>query len=432
MYNRIPRAFYYMEWWRPFRSFFQAFLPSWNKVDKVPGFEEAFKEKFNFKHVVATSHARISLYFCLKSHSFLEGQEVLMTPINLPDMVNVIRALGLKERFVDINKHDFSIDLNDARKKITPQSKFLFLTHLNGIVPNMDEITAFALEKNLILIQDCTQNVDCLYKGKKLEEFSELSFMSLCDLKVIHTHMGSMLISQNNERLDIIKGLMEKELTPLKRSYFFRFLLEDFIAVFILNRYFFSLIIYPFLSFFTKILGPREFENLTSGRGIKIVGLYMFKGLFGGGGNVLKKTIPKEMLYQYCNLQAKVGLARLEKFREIDQKRIENGRALENKINEKRYFPPFPEGSRHVFWKFPVTYDYYRDFQSYLFKRGVDIARSNLPCLSTVKEFSSNDKTPVAEYLVSHTVYIPIHPYIKEKEINLIADMINRYPFLNE
>ncbi|MCK5073163.1 MAG: DegT/DnrJ/EryC1/StrS aminotransferase family protein [Bacteriovoracaceae bacterium] len=425
---KIPRAIYYMDFFEPLKSLFKWFSGKGKSGPKVQEFEEAFKQLFGHEHLTIMPHARVSLYFCLKSYEYDLGDEVLMTPVNLPDMVNMIRICGLRERYVDINRHDYSIDLEDAKNKLSTRTKFLFVTHLNGIVPDMDAILKFAGDHNLILIQDCTQSIDCRYNGKRLETYSELSFMALCDLKVIHTHMGGMIVSQNSERLKRIKKIADAELLPLSPKYLFRFVAEDMIANILLNRVLFSIIIFPIMRFLTIMLGANNIQGLTRGDGLKIGNIIILKSIFGGGGNLLRESVPDYMLYRFSTLQAEIGLKRLRKFKEIDQKRIENSKKFHEFLDiGDKYTAKYEDDRTHVYWKFPIIVKDYERLHDHLCRFGIDSARSNLPCLSTLEHFKGGDQTPNAEFMVNSSLYIPLHYYLNDKEISFIAGKVTEF-----
>lgn len=393
----------------------------------VSRFEEELGEFLDLPHLYCLSHARICLYFALKSYDFEKDDEVLMTPINLPDMVNMIRILGLKEKFVDIKAENYSIDLEDAKKKLSSKTKFLFVTHLNGIIPNMELIKKFADENNLILIQDCTQNFGAKYKGEPLENFSELAFFALCDLKVLHTHMGGALSSTSKEKLEEVKALAKKELKPLQFSYLKKFLIEDTIACLILNRFLFNFFIFPVLKFLTFSIGNKNIQNLTSGKGIEFGSVVLLKGLFGGGGDVLTKEVPKKMLYHFSELQAKIGLKRLKNLDRVEKGRIENSHLLRSLLKIPLKYRGDHGEYAHVYWRYPIIMEEWEELQKFLMKRGIDSARSNLPCLSELKYLEDSEVTPVASRLSKNSVYLPLHYYLEKEEVYEIARLVNEY-----
>tara|TARA_Y100000590_G_scaffold469529_1_gene657620 strand:- start:59390 stop:60658 length:1269 start_codon:yes stop_codon:yes gene_type:complete len=416
-----------MDLLEPVVSLGKWFLGKAKDTDSVEKFENELASYLFLDSIKCLSHARICLYYALKSYENQEGDEILMTPINLPDMVNMIRILGLKERFVDIKRSDYSIDLVDAKNKLSEKSKFLFVTHLNGFIPNMNEIEKFASDHNLILIQDTTQNFGAKYNGMPLESFGEHSFFSLCDLKVLHTHMGGALVSNVKERKIKVEELTSNELKSLRFSYLRKFLVEDLIANLILNRIFFNFFVFPVLKLITFYVGSQNIQDLTNGKGVKFGKVVFLKGLFGGGGDVLSEEVPADMLYKYSSLQAEIGLKRLSYLERVEKRRIYFAKLCESKLTipEKNRFKRSEQ--EHVFWKFPVYCEDWITLQKYLMDRGIDSARSNLPCLSDLDYLKSSDKTPVAQALVKNSIYIPLHFYLKDDEIEFVIDAVNKY-----
>ena len=427
LWNKIPRVVYYMDLLEPLRSLFLWFMGKGKSGESVNSFERELSSYLRLPELKCLPHARICLYYALKVHDFEKGDEVLMTPINLPDMVNMIRILGLKESFCDIRRHDYSIDLEDAKTKLTPKTRFLFVTHLNGFIPDMDAIVTFAKEHKLTLIQDTTQNFGAKYKGKSLDSYGEASFFSLCDLKVLHTHMGGA-IATSSEKLKKIEGLTSRELGPLSFSYLRKFLIEDFIANLILDRLFFNLFVYPVLKFMTFQVGNQNIQDLTNGKGIKFGKVVLLKGLFGGGGDVLSNKIPDKMLYEYSELQAEIGLRRLKDLRNVEIRRISYANHLKRSVNiPKEHAVNGDEDQDHVYWKFPVISENWESLQKYLMSYGIDSARSNLPCLSKLSYLDSKDETPQAEYLLNNSLYIPLHFYLIEEEVFFIGEVLEKY-----
>ncbi|CBW27879.1 putative pilin glycosylation protein [Halobacteriovorax marinus SJ] len=425
---KIPRAYYYMNFFEPLKTCLRLVSLQHKRFSKVQEFEERYKEVFGNRYISLVSHARTGFYFCLKSLGLEEGDEILMTPINIPDMLNMARICGLKECLVDLKKETYSIDLADAQKKLSPKTRILFLTHLNGIVPNMDDIVHFCKENDLILIQDCTQIVNAKYKGRNLEEYSDYTISSLCDLKVIHTHIGGVITYSSSALKEKVDQIIERECSTMSASYFFRFLVEDMVAVILLNRVFFTFFIHPTLSMVTKLIGIDGVENFTKGKGLKIGPFYLFKGLFGGGGNVLKKSVPKGMLFSFSNLQASIGLKRLSLFKDLERRRIRNSKILYKSLaKHQSSLPSLNSSGSCVFWKFPFLTEHLEELQRYLSQRGVDSARSNLKCFNEIKEFHIKDTTPVASELSRNTLYIPAHPYLEEKDMLRISKYINDF-----
>ena len=83
------------------------------------------------KFCTLVPRGRVGLKFIL---NFIKGQnslknEVLMSPFTIFDVVNMVISENLKPDFFDISKHDFSINLNNLKKRINKNTLALILTH---------------------------------------------------------------------------------------------------------------------------------------------------------------------------------------------------------------------------------------------------------------------------------------------------------------
>ncbi|HLC89334.1 MAG TPA: DegT/DnrJ/EryC1/StrS family aminotransferase [Patescibacteria group bacterium] len=63
-------------------------------------------------------------------------------------------------------------------KKFSERTKVIMVYHQYGFPQDMNKIMAFALEKKLVVIEDCAHALDSYYQGKKLGSFSDFSIYS--------------------------------------------------------------------------------------------------------------------------------------------------------------------------------------------------------------------------------------------------------------
>ena len=87
------------------------------KGKEVKRFENLLEKHWNKEKCFTLSTCRVAFYYVLKSLNLQKDDEVLLTPIQIPDFVNVITNLGLKPVFVEIDKKTESIDILDLKKK---------------------------------------------------------------------------------------------------------------------------------------------------------------------------------------------------------------------------------------------------------------------------------------------------------------------------
>lgn len=429
MIKKIPRGVYYLSLGRILKTLVTYPFRKFSNQKKVEQFENEASLKLNSPYALAMPHARISLFYLLKHYRLDTGSEILMSPTTLPDMVNMVLLLGLKPVFIDFKDNTHTADITKAEKLLTSKSKVLYLTHLYGIIPDMDEILAFTQKNNLIFIQDCTQSYGTSFNGKAITEYATATFYSTCSLKDLHTHMGSLLCVKSATQLKAIRKETLRDFHPLSKRYFWKFLKEDLVASLALNPYIFSFFTYYVFKILFAI-DAKLIEDLIDGRGLKLGPLTLFKGLFAGSGDQRRTKIPHEMLYLFNDVQAEVGLQGLKVMDEFERMRRQNTLLLIDHLSDKAKarIPHLEEKAHHSFWRIPIYIDNQKHFEHYLFNRGIDPGKTTLPCLPHMDIFKDlNQSAPVAQKMGEHSYFLPNFHYLNEREIKYVASIINQY-----
>jgi perosamine synthetase len=429
IYKKVPRVVYYMSLIAPIKSVKVLFNRGWLKSGPIKStFEKKFAAQNNAKYAASFSHARISLYFILRAINKSGRSKILMTPINIPDMVNVIQCTGFTPEFVDLETNSYAPCLSKLEQVITGEHRVLFLTILNGIVPDLRKIKEIAKKNNLFLIIDCTQAYGAKFEELDLVDWCDAAIYALCDLKDVHTHMGGMTLTNDEELYTKLKIDAVNILKPLKIKYLFKFVIEDFLALLIINRTLFSYFFY-YLVQLGSLLGEDEIARLTSGKGLRIFNITILKGLFGGTNSIKKDFIDPHLLYSYSDYQASIGLRSLESVDEILDRRIKNTQTFLKKVNiPSEYLPRLNKNSKNTFWKLPIITTQNQRLKEYLFKNNVDSAKSNLPCLPSLKGFGFEGvEVANAEFVRENSLYIPLHHYLNEEEVLQIASLVTDF-----
>ena len=88
-----------------------------------------------------------------------KGDEIICPDFTFVSTAEVVKLLGLKAIFVDVNKDNFTIDVEKIKAAITPQTSVIIPVHLFGQCANMEEINKIAKENNLFVIEDTAQAI---------------------------------------------------------------------------------------------------------------------------------------------------------------------------------------------------------------------------------------------------------------------------------
>lgn len=105
------------------------------------------------------------------------GGEVLVSAVTIPDMLEIMRAHGLRAVPIDLDPATMAPRLHVLRRAITPATKAILAAHLFGGRIELENIAAIARERGLLLFEDCAQAYCGLaYRGHPRADVSMFSF----------------------------------------------------------------------------------------------------------------------------------------------------------------------------------------------------------------------------------------------------------------
>jgi len=140
-------------------------------------FEKELAEYFGVKHVVLSSSWTAAVHLLHLAQGLKAGDEILVPSLTaFPSIEPMIHA-GARPVFCDIDD-TYTIDPEDARKKITKRTVGILPVHLYGRPANLDAIIKLAKERGLWVIEDCAQSHGAKWRGKRLGSFTEHSAFS--------------------------------------------------------------------------------------------------------------------------------------------------------------------------------------------------------------------------------------------------------------
>ena len=120
----------------------------------------------------------------------------------------ITKQKGCKVKFVDCNKEDLCLSLEDLKKKVAiHKPKAVWVVHIGGHISfQIEEIAKFCKKKKILLFEDCAHSHGASFKNKKAGSWGDAAVYSFYATKTISTGEGGMLLSKN-------KGLMNYALS---------------------------------------------------------------------------------------------------------------------------------------------------------------------------------------------------------------------------
>ena len=140
-------------------------------------FEAELAAYFGVKHVVLSSSWTAAVQLLHIAQGLRPGDEILVPSLTAFPSIEPMIHVGAKPIFCDIDD-TYTIDPEDARKRITKKTVGILPVHLYGRPANLDAFMAMAREHNLWIIEDCAQSHGAKWNGKRVGSFTEHSAFS--------------------------------------------------------------------------------------------------------------------------------------------------------------------------------------------------------------------------------------------------------------
>ena len=175
---------------------------------KVELFEQKFKERFAPSREALTVGAGTdALHLSYILSNIKEGDEVIC-PLFTCTATNIpFLYMGAKIRFADVQPDTLNIDVNHVRELVNEKTKAIVCVHYGGLPCDMDELQSIADEWNIPIIEDAAHALGATYKGKNIGEISDYTMYSFQAIKHISTGDGGMLVVKDKEEAEKAKRI---------------------------------------------------------------------------------------------------------------------------------------------------------------------------------------------------------------------------------
>ena len=215
--------------------------PVLTQSNQVQEFEREWSAWLGVKHSVfvnSGSSANLLTIAALREHYGL-GEIIVPTLTWISDIASVIQC-GFKPVFVDIDRRTLGMDNPQVIRKITSQTKAVFLTHVLGYnalsQSLLDELAACRIP----LIEDACESYGATFDGRKLGAFGLMSDFSFYYAHHLTTVEGGMISTNHSDLYETLRMLRshgmvrESSSDELRQSYAKKYpdLHPDFIFAF--------------------------------------------------------------------------------------------------------------------------------------------------------------------------------------------------------
>jgi dTDP-4-amino-4,6-dideoxygalactose transaminase len=170
--------------------------------DPLAGLEQDWKSYFGVDYCKAHcsgTAALTSMFFAL---DLPPGSEIMVPSYTFFATIVPMRNFGLVPVFVDINPRTLNFDLDDAKRRLTPNTRAVLPVHWFGNPCDMDAINDWAGERGLVVLEDAAHAHGAKLQGKWMGSWSRMAIFSYQMTKALPALEGGMGVYQEKDDFD--------------------------------------------------------------------------------------------------------------------------------------------------------------------------------------------------------------------------------------
>ncbi len=319
------------------------------------------------KRVICVNTGTAALHLAAQSIGLKAGDEVLVPSLTFVSTFQAISATGAKPIACDIDSTTGFIDLNDAARRITPNTKAIFPVHYAGATGNLMGLYDLARSHKLRVVEDAAHAFGTSYDGKKIGSFGDIICFSFDGIKNITSGEGGAIVTSDPQVINDASDL--RLLGVMKDSE---------------KRY----------------QNQRSWEFDVTAQGWR---------------------------YHMSDIMAAIGRVQLRRFEtEFKPKRLEMAKLYRKLLADCTGIRFFEMHPGTVPFMMPIrVLDHRRDpLRKYLLENQVEVGIHYKP--NHLLSFYGGGKIslPVAETLYSELLSLPFHPQLGENDIHQVCEQI--------
>ncbi len=175
-------------------------------------FEKRIAEYTGSRYCFVVNNGTISLTLMAIAAGIKAGDQVIVPNFTMIATPNSVKMFGAEPVFVDVERETLCMDIECARRAITPKTKAIFIVTANGRYPKagIEAFQKLCDDNGLILLEDSAQSLGSWYpNGKHQGAFSLAGSFSFSAPKVISTGQGGAIITNDDDMAYKLKRLKD-------------------------------------------------------------------------------------------------------------------------------------------------------------------------------------------------------------------------------
>ena len=375
--------------------------------DTVSRFEAAFAHVFEAKRALAFPYGRSALWAFFKAFG-IKNAEIIMPAYTCVVVAHATVLSGNIPRFVDINPTDYNMNLEQVASAINERTRAIVATHLFGYPLDVDRVSTIARDgetrygHKIWVIQDCAHAFGARWKGKLVCNEGDVALFGLNISKTITSIFGGMLTTRNAELAARLRAWRDSNFVQpgMQKS---------------LRRGIYLLSVYP--AFEKHIYGLVNWLEEKTPLLDHFTKAYHLDGVI---------CLPPDYLDKMTDLEARVGLAQVQKYPEIIRCRIAHAYYYAEHLRgiPCLVLPPIVEGATYS--HYPVWVQDRRPWFAAARKVGVQLGQLieySIPEMPSYRQYKDRD-FPNSFTAMNGMINLPVHAGLSKVDRERLAESL--------
>jgi dTDP-4-amino-4,6-dideoxygalactose transaminase len=154
---------------------------------------------------VATCNSGTAAVHLAVAATLNPGDEILVQSLTFVATFQGIAAADVVPVGCEILPDTITIDLDDARRRITPRTRAIMPVHYASNPAGLDAIYAFAAEHDLRVIEDAAHAFGCTVNGAMVGSKSDVACFSFDGIKNITSAEGGLVVSADQKVMQRVR-----------------------------------------------------------------------------------------------------------------------------------------------------------------------------------------------------------------------------------
>lgn len=166
-------------------------------------FENAFRDKFGYQHVVSVNSGTTALQMALNALGITHGDEVIVTAYSIMATVNCILSVGATPVFCDVDRETYNLEPTLLPALITKNTKAILPASIFGVPCDVPGIREHA--PGIPIIEDSIEALGAKRLNRPIGQDVDFATFGFYPNKQITTCQGGILIAADPDHAEIVR-----------------------------------------------------------------------------------------------------------------------------------------------------------------------------------------------------------------------------------